>query len=86
MDLQRLTGVLLGDVTQGNAGNSDDNGTATITFNAAIASLEFTYLNDFAPGGNQWISISNMAFVPEPNTFSLLWMGLIGLSIHRRRA
>jgi hypothetical protein len=52
----------------------------------AIASLELTYLNDYAPGGNQWISISDMAFVPEPNTFSLLWMGLIGLSIHRRRA
>jgi hypothetical protein len=81
-----LTGVLLGDVTQGNAGNSDDNGTATITFDAAVAAVELTYLNDYALGGNQWISISDMAFVPEPNTFSLLWVGLVGLAIHRRRA
>jgi hypothetical protein len=43
------------------------------------------YLNDFAPGGNQWISISNVSFVPEPSTFTLLMLGLVGLSIRRSR-
>jgi hypothetical protein len=80
-----LTGVLLGDVTQGNAGNDDENGTATITFNSAIAAIELTYLNDLAPGGNQWIAFSDISFVPEPNTFTLLMLGLIGLSIRRQR-
>jgi hypothetical protein len=80
------TGLLLGDVTQGNAGNNDDNGTATITFNTAIAAFELTYLNAFAPGGNQWIALSDVSFVPEPNTFSLLLLGLVGLSIRRKRA
>jgi hypothetical protein len=78
-----LTGVLLGDLAQGNAGNDDDNGTATITFNSPIAAIELNYLNDFAPGGNQWISISDVAFVPEPSTFTLLMLGLVGLSIRR---
>jgi hypothetical protein len=81
-----LTGVLLGDVNEGNAGATNDDGTATITFNAAVAAIELTYLNGYTPGGNQWIGMSDIAFVPEPNTFSLLWMGLIGLSIRRRRA
>jgi hypothetical protein len=80
------TGLLLGDVTQGNAGNNDDDGTATITFNTAITGFELTYLNGFAPGGNQWIAFSDVSFVPEPNTFSLLLLGLVGLSIRRRRA
>jgi len=80
-----LTGTLLGDVTQGNAGNADDNGTAIVTFNGPIAAIEFTYLNDFAPGGNQWIAFSDVAFIPEPNTFLLMSLGLIGLSIRRRR-
>lgn len=80
-----LTGVLLGDATQGNAGNNDDNGTATITFNSAITAIELTYLNGFSPGGNQWVSISDIAFVPEPNTFTLLMLGLTGLSIRRQR-
>jgi hypothetical protein len=76
--------VLLGDVTQGNAASNDDVGTATITFANAITGLELTYLNGFAPGGNQWISVSNIAFVPEPNTFALLLLGLTGLCLRRK--
>ncbi len=79
-----LTGLLLGDVTQGNAGSNDENGTATITFNSAITGFELTYLNGFAPGGNQWIGLSDITFVPEPNTVSLVLLGLVGLSIQRQ--
>ena len=77
--------MLLGDIAQGNAGNNDDNGTATITFNTAITGFELTYLNAFAPGGNQWIALSDVSFVPEPNTFSLLLLGLVGLAIRQKR-
>ena len=77
----RLDGVV-GDSPSSGAGS--DNGTANIFFADEITELWIRYRNDAADEGNQWIAISNLIFAPEPNTFSLLALGLVGLAALRR--
>ncbi len=78
----RLDGVN-GDSPSTGAGS--DNGTANIYFADEITELRIRYRNDAANEGNQWIAIANMIFAPEPNTFTLLALGLTGLAAIRRQ-
>jgi len=69
-----------------NQGNGNDNGTATVTFATRISSFEIVYRNGTSPFGNQWIGISDLTFVPEPDG-ALLWIAAgLALSGIRRRA
>jgi hypothetical protein len=67
------------------SGSGSDNGTANVTFADEITELRIRYRNDGANEGNQWIALSNLIFAPEPNTFSLLALGLTGLAAIKRR-
>jgi hypothetical protein len=68
-----------------NQGNGNDNGTATVTFTTWINSLEIIYRNGASPFGNQWIAISDLVFVPEPDAGLLLaTAGLIWVRLRRR--
>ncbi len=65
-------------------GNSED-GVVVITFGSVggvYDAFRFQYRNTYNPGGNQWISVSDVAFtsIPEPDTALLLGSGLLGLA------
>jgi hypothetical protein len=66
-------------------GAGSDDGSANIYFADEITELQIRYQNRGADEGNQWIALSNLIFAPEPNTFTLVGLGLAGLAAIRRR-
>jgi len=66
-------------------GAGSDDGSANIFFADEITELQIRYQNRGADEGNQWIAISNFIFAPEPNTFTLVALGLTGLAAIRRQ-
>lgn len=81
------TGTITGDPAFGNQGNGNDVGTALVTFSAPITGFSITYRNDVNSGGNQWVSFTDIWFVPipEPGTGVLAVAALAGLAGLRRR-
>lgn len=71
------------------AASGADAGTANVTFSgAAFDGFQIQYQNNYAgPNGNQWISISDIAFriLPEPSP-ALLFVPALLLLARRRRA
>lgn len=70
-----------------NQGNGDDDGTAVVSFMDAIQGFQLSYRNPVTPAGNQWIGISDIAFliIPEPAPAPLLAGGALALWLARRR-
>jgi hypothetical protein len=70
-----------------NQDNSDDDGTAIVSFMDAIEGFQLSYRNPVTSHGNQWIALSDIAFliIPEPDPAPLLAAGALALWLARRR-
>ncbi len=83
-------GVVRGDGDSGGPGNASDSGTARVDFmGGTYSQIEIRYANVDAAQGNQWISLSDISFMPiltpEPSAAQLLIGGLLVLAGFRRR-
>jgi hypothetical protein len=81
----RITGTGASD----GPGNASDDGTARISFmGGTYDRIQLVYRNLDPAAGNQWITLSDIDFVPEPATGLLVMIGLlwIGASRGGRRA
>ena len=70
-------------------GETDENGTVAVDFGSqTLDEVEVTYRNALSTGQVQWIGFSQFTFsrAPEPSTAVLVGLGLVLLSLKRRRA
>lgn len=78
-----VAGVVTGNA---GAGSTSDDGTVVIDFATPILSVILDYQNGDDLGGNQWIGIGDLFFLPEPDPGLLVLGALAGLAwIGRRR-
>jgi len=74
----------------GGSGNTTDAGTARVEFmGGSYSRIEIEIANDDRARGDQWISLSDISFIPlltpEPSAAQLLLAGLLILAGYRRR-